>query len=174
MDYLRTLNRSQWLSIVIVALLTGTVAVFDGLRPFGLVAGIEPMRLINIGFTLALAVTGPLMWARTSRRFRHLGWLRHAVLGWTHRLVGLSYLPLILLWDFYYETGDEGGSEMAVLEAINKPVLIALLVSAVLLFLKRPRALMRHYAALKYFHIAAASVYVLKFFAEPLLGGKLG
>ena len=36
MDYLRTLNRSQWLSIVIVALLSGTVAFFDGLRPLGL------------------------------------------------------------------------------------------------------------------------------------------
>ena len=113
MDYLGTLSRSQWLSIVIVALLTGTVAVFDGLRPLGPVAGIEPMRLINIGFTLALAITGPLMWARASQRFRHVRWLRHAVLGWIHRLVGLSYLPLILLWDFYYETGDEGGSEMA-------------------------------------------------------------
>ena len=63
---------------------------------------------------------------------------------------------------------------LALLEAINKPVLIALLASATFLFLKWPRPLLRHYAAIKYFHIAAATIYVVKFFAEPLLGGKLG
>ena len=175
MDYLNSAGRKRWFSVVVVAIVTCTVAVFDGLRPLGLIAGVVPMRLINITFTLVLATTGPLMWARTSRRFRHLQWLRHAAVEWTHRLVGLAYLPLILLWDFYYETGeDAGASEMAVLEAINKPLLIALLTSAALLFLKWPRPLMRHYAVLKYFHIAAASTYVLKFFAEPFLGGKLG
>ncbi|MDL2338372.1 MAG: hypothetical protein QFE16_11070 [Pseudomonadota bacterium] len=174
METFRNLNRSQWLSIIIVALLTGTFVVFDGLRALGPVAGVEPLRLVNIGFTLTMAISGPLMWARRSPRFRRWSWLQHSALEWTHRLVGLSYLPLILLWDFYYETGDEGGAEMAVLEAINKPVLIALLISAALLFLKRPRLLMRHYSALKYFHIVAASVYVVKFFVEPLLGGKLG
>ena len=175
MDFLSSTTRKKWISIVIVVALSSVVAAFDGLRPFGLIAGMEQMRLINITLTLALATTGPLMWARTSRRFRHLQWLRHAAVEWTHRLVGLAYLPLILLWDFYYETGeDAGASEMAVLEAINKPLLIALLTSAALLFLKWPRPLMRHYAVLKYFHIAAASTYMLKFFAEPFLGGKLG
>ena len=169
-----TPTHKKWISVVVVTILTGTVAIFDGLRALGPIAGVEPLRLVNIGFTLTLAVTGPLIWARTSRRFRDRQWLRHAILEWTHRLVGLCYLPLILLWDFYFETGNEGGSEMALLEAINKPVLIALLASAAFLFLKWPRPLLRHYAAIKYFHIAAATIYVVKFFAEPLLGGKLG
>ncbi len=171
---MKRLTRQKWHAVAIVAAMTSLVAYFDGLRPLGLIAGIEPLRLVNILFTLALAMTGPIMWARTSRRFRHVEWLRHQAIGWTHRLVGLTYLPLILLWDFYFETTDEAGSEMALLEAINKPVLIALLASAAFLFLKWPRPLLPYYTAIRYFHIVAATVYVVKFFAEPLLGGKLG
>lgn len=106
MEAFRNLNRSQWLSIIIVVLLTGTFVVFDGMRALGPVAGVEPLRLVNIGFTLTMAISGPLMWARRSLRFRRWSWLQHSALEWTHRLVGLSYLPLILLWDFYYETGE--------------------------------------------------------------------
>jgi hypothetical protein len=35
-------------------------------------------------------------------------------------------------------------------------------------------ALGGHYVAGGYFHIGAASIYVVKFLAEPLLGGKPG
>jgi hypothetical protein len=31
---------------------------------------------------------------------------------------------------------------------------------------------MRRYVALRYFNIGAASIYVVKFLTEPLLGGK--
>lgn len=171
---MRELTRQKWQSVVLVAAMTGVVAYFEGWRSFGPIAGIEPMRLINIVATLVLAMTGPVMWARSSRRFRHVPWLRHPAFVWTHRLTGLAYLPLILLWDFYFETGGDSSSEMALLEAINKPVLVALLASAAFLFLKWPRPLMRYYAAVKYFHIAAATIYAVKFFAEPFLGGKLG
>ena len=171
---MKQLTWQKWQSVAIVATMVGAIAYFDGLRSFGPIAGVEPMRLINIVFTLVLAMTGPVMWARTSQRFRHVQWLRHPAIVWIHRLTGLAYIPLILLWDFYFETGDEGSSEMALLEAINKPVLIALLVSAAFLFLKWPRVLLRYYRAIRYFHIAAATIYVVKFFAEPLLGGKLG
>ncbi|TCW75488.1 hypothetical protein C5O80_37490 [Burkholderia sp. SRS-46] len=168
------LTRQKWLSVAIVTAVTGIVICFDGLRSTGPILGIHPMRFVNIVATLVLAMTGPIMWARTSRRFRHVQWLRHRAIVWIHRLAGLGYLPLILLWDFFYETGGENGGEMAVLEAINKPVLIALLASAALLFLKWPRRIVRHLAAIRYFHISAATIYVVKFFAEPLLGGKLG
>ena len=32
--------------------------------------------------------------------------------------------------------------------------------------------LMRRYVALRYFHVGSASIYVVKFLAEPLPGGK--
>jgi hypothetical protein len=31
---------------------------------------------------------------------------------------------------------------------------------------------MRRYVALRYFHVGSASIYVVKFLAEPLPGGK--
>ena len=68
----------KWQSAAIVAAMAGTVAYFDGLRTFGSIAGIEPMRFVNIVATLVLAMTGPIMWARASQRFRHVQWLRHA------------------------------------------------------------------------------------------------
>jgi hypothetical protein len=34
--------------------------------------------------------------------------------------------------------------------------------------------LTRHYVALRYFNIRAASIYVVKFPTEPMLGGKPG
>ena len=36
------------------------------------------------------------------------------------------------------------------------------------------RQLMRYYKQIKYIHITVAVLYVVKFFAEPFLGGKLG
>ena len=102
------LRRQQWQSAALVAA-SGHRRLFRRLRPLGPIWGIEPIRLINIVFTLTLAATGPVMWARTSRRFRNVRWLRHPGFTWTHRLVGLGYLPLIVLWDFYFETGAEGG-----------------------------------------------------------------
>jgi hypothetical protein len=68
----------------------------------------------------------------------------------------------------------EGGGETEWLEAINRPALIALLGSAAFLSVRWPRPLTRHYVALRSFHIGAASIYVVKFSAEPMQGGKPG
>ncbi len=71
-------------------------------------------------------------------------------------------------------TEETSTAESAFLEGLNKPLLIAILVTSTLLFLRKPHALMRFYRPLKYVHISTAILYVVKFFAEPFLGGKLG
>ena len=164
----------QALSLALIAAVVSALRWSDWLRPVGPIAGMEPMRLVNIGLTLVLAVTGPVQWARTSGRFRHVEWLRVGAFVWAHRLAGLMYVPLIVLWDLVFETEDTSTAESALIEGLNKPLLIAILITSTVLFLKRPHALMRFYKPLKYVHIATCVVYVAKFFAEPLLGGKLG
>ena len=163
----------QGLSLGLIAAAVIALWWSDWLRPVGPIAGLEPMRLVNIGLTLVLAVTGPVQWARTSRRFRHVEWLRVSAFVWAHRLAGLMYIPLIVLWDLVFETEDTSTAESALLEGLNKPLLVAIFLTSTVLFLKRPRALMRFYKPLKYIHIATSIVYVVQFFAEPLLGGKL-
>ena len=87
----------------------------------------EPIRLVNIALTLVLAVTDPIQWARASQRFHHVEWLRNNVFVWTHRLAGMVYIPLIVLWDFVFEAENVNTSESAFIEALNKPVLIVIL-----------------------------------------------
>ncbi len=164
----------RWWSVAIVIVVIAALWVSDWLRPVGPIVGVEPMRLVNIALTLVLAATGPIQWARTSRRFRHVEWIRSVTLIWAHRLAGLMYIPLIVLWDLALETEETSTAESAFLEGLNKPLLIAILVTSTLLFLRKPHALMRFYRPLKYVHISTAILYVVKFFAEPFLGGKLG
>lgn len=56
--------------------------------------------------------------------------------------------------------------------AIKRRVLIALFRSAAFLALKWTQSLMCHHAAVRYFHIGTASIYVVNFLADLLLGGK--
>ncbi len=164
----------RWRLVTIVTIVIAALWLSDWLRPVGLIDGVESMRLVNIALILVPAATGPIQWARTSRRFRHVEWIRVGALTWAHRLAGLLYIPLIVLWDLALETEETSTAESAFLEGLNKPLLITILVTSTLLFLKKPRALMRFYRPLKYVHIATAILYVVKFFAEPFLSGKLG
>lgn len=166
-------RRRLW-SIGFASTVIGVFWLSDWLRPIGPIAGVEPMRLFNIALTLILAVTGPVQWARTSLRYRHIKWLRLTAFVWAHRLAGLLYIPLIVLWDLVLETENTSTAESAFLEGLNKPLLIAILLTSMMLFLKRPRGLMRFGPLLKYIHIAVSVLYVVKFFAEPFIGGKLG
>ena len=163
--------RQRALSLALIAAVVIALWWSDWLRPVGPIAGLEPMRLVNIALTLVLAVSGPVQWARTSRRFHHVEWLRIGAFVWAHRLAGLMYVPLIVLWDLVFEIEDTSTAESALLEGLNKPLLIAILITSTVLFFKRPHALMRFYKPLKYVHIATSIVYVVKFFAEPLFGG---
>lgn len=171
---MKTAAGQRRLTIAIIAAAIGALWLSDWLRPVGLIAGLEPMRIVNIALTLILAITGPVQWARTSRRFRHVEWLRIKAFVWAHRLAGIMYIPLIVLWDLVFETEDTATAESALLEGINKPLLVLILATSTVLFLKRPRAILKFYRPLKYVHIAASIIYVAKFFAEPFFGGKLG
>lgn len=166
--------RQRGWSIACVAAVIASLWLADWLRPLGTIGGVEPMRLINIVLTLALASTGAVQWARTSPRFRGVRWLRHGGFVWVHRIAGLLYIPLIVLWDLVFETENTATTESAFVEALNKPLLIGIVITATILFLKWPRPILKHYKVVKWTHITLAVVYVIKFFAEPFLGGKLG
>ena len=164
----------RWWAVGFVAIVITGLWLSDWLRPLGPIAGTEPMRLINIVLTLLLAVTGFIQWARTSKRYRHVQWIRQKTFVWTHRIAGIAYIPLILLWDFVFEAEDVGAAESAFIEGLNKPLLIVIATTAALLFLKWPRPILSYYKQVKYVHITATVLYVIKFFAEPFMGGKLG
>ena len=167
-------SMQKWFLVVTVTTLFVALWLSDWLRSLGLIFTIEPMRLINIVLTVVLAITGLCQWARGQQRFRNYQWLRHRSIVWIHRSAGLFYILLIVFWDLLFETENASTTENAILEAVNKPLLAVLVLTALILFLKWPRRILPHYKLVKWLHITAATIYVIKFFVEPLLGGKLG
>lgn len=164
----------KWFLVATVTTLFVALWLSDWLRSLGFIFTVEPMRLINIVLTVVLAITGLCQWARGQQRFRNYLWLRHRSIAWIHRSAGLFYVLLIVFWDLLFETENASTAENAILETLNKPLLAVLVLTALFLFLKWPRRILPHYKLVKWIHITAATIYVIKFFAEPLLGGKLG
>ena len=88
---------------------------------------------INIVLTVVLAITGLCQWARGQQRFRNYPWLRHRSIAWIHRSAGLFYVLLIVFWDLLFETENASTAENAILEALNKPLLAVLVLTALFL-----------------------------------------
>ena len=131
-------SQQKWLLFTTVTTLFIALWLADWLRSLGLIFTIEPMRLINIVLTVVLGITGLCQWARGQQRFRSYQWLRHRSIVWIHRSAGLFYIFLIVFWDLLFETENASTTENVILEALNKPLLALLVLTALILFLGSP------------------------------------
>lgn len=166
-------DRKSWQTAVLAPSLITAVAVLYWFWP-PRSPGLDPAMLINVTLTALMATSGLLLWAQFEGLFRSIGWIRHPWVRLTHEFIGLVYFPIVLLVDFYETADGQQGGEPFILEVLNKPVMILTLVTAAFLYFKWPRPLLTYYRPIRYVHIAVASLWVLKFFLEPLYGGQLG
>ena len=120
-------------------------------------------NVLNTGLILGSLTTGLLMLS-SRRRGRLLARRSHRVFGWT--LVALFAVDVVLV------TGAQGVQSM--IEAANVVLLGVLAATSLFLFAKPRRLNLRWYWPVRNAHVIVAVVYAVKFFAEPLTGGKLG
>ena len=116
----------------------------------------------NITLIAGSLTTGLLLLFRT---------VRHLVARRFHRAFGWTLLALFVL-DLAMVSGATQG--WSVVEWFNVGLLTVLASTSLLLFIKPKRLWRRCYWPARNVHVSFAMVYAVKFFAEPLLGGKLG
>lgn len=117
---------------------------------------------LNVGLIVGSVVTGPLLLFRKTRQLL----TRRA-----HRVAGITLIALFVL-DVILVTGPVG--LMSVVELANL-IMLGTLASTAAFFYFKPAALFKaQYWPLRNLHVTMAVMYAVKFFAEPLLGGKLG
>lgn len=120
-------------------------------------------NVLNTALILGSLTTGLLMLSRR-RRGRLLTRRTHRVFGWT--------LVLLFAVDMALVTGPRG--VQSVVESANVVLLSVLTGTSVFLFAKPPGLSRRWYWPVRNTHVIFAVIYAVKFFAEPLTGGKLG
>ncbi len=186
----RRVARSPWFPVLIglllgvalmltLAALSGGVAGTDGSEtatkdstakggPLSVLGTIY--EIVNTVLTLAVLGSGPLLLfprvrSALARRGRMgLARLAHRVFGWS--LVGLFVIDLILI------TGP--GALQSLVEQANVGLVAVLALTSVLLFTKPWQRWPWGYLLTRNLHVITAVVYMVKFFGEPLSGGKVG
>ena len=129
------------------------------------------MNWINIAVFVGSLATGVLLYIRFGRWPRRL---RRRTIGIVvrrlHLLTGAALVLFFVLGRFF--SGEEEGT--TIIETLNPAFIGVLVVTGALQFAK-PRWLRgRPFVVSRNVHVAVALLYSVKFFAEPLFGGKLG
>ena len=88
-----------------------------------------------------------------------------------HRIFGATLVALFVV-DLMVVTGPSGLQNLV--ERVNLVLLTVLAVTSLYLYLKPRRLWAGSYLPVRNVHVIFAMIYAAKFFAEPLLGGKLG
>lgn len=136
--------------------------------------GREPgarVNWINLAVFFGSLATGGLLYVRYGRWPRSLRRpVVNALVRRAHLLFGSALVAFFVFGRFF--SGEEEGTTF--IETTNPLFIGVLVVTGALQFAKPPWFRGRPFVVSRNVHIVGALAYAVKFFAEPLFGGKLG